>query len=110
MKWYDQYYYDTIHPDNHHHSDITNNDCSTVDTCHCHYEDFYKWLADNGKITMENREKLSKIYSIFIIPDTLDIRQLSNNNCYPHKETIIQWDIVKNILTPLGFLFPTNII
>jgi|LauGreSuBDMM15SN_2_FD.fasta_scaffold46849_2 hypothetical protein len=110
LKWYDQYYYDTIHPDNHHHSDITNNDCSTVDTCHCHYEDFYKWLADNGKITMENREKLSKIYSIFIIPDTLDIRQLSNNNCYPHKETIIQWDAVKNILTPLGFLFPTNII
>ena len=101
LKWYDQYYYEKNH------NRIVNDDCFTVE---CHYEHFYKWLAENGKITHENREKLSKIYSIFIIPDTLDINQLSNHICFQNKETIIQWDVVKSILTPLGFLFPTNII
>jgi flap endonuclease-1 len=100
LNWYDQYYRKN-------HKLITNPDCFTVE---CHSAHFYKWLAENGKITMSNRDKLSKIYSIFIIPDTLDINPLSPHICYPNKESMIQWDVVKSILTPLGFLFPTPII
>jgi len=105
LKWYDQYY-------EHYLKLVDNNNNNMV--CHVNpINHFYNWLVDHGKITKENMDKLCKIYSMFIVPETFDIQQSESNDnilCCQNAKPMIQWDVVKHILTPLGFLFPTNII
>jgi hypothetical protein len=62
---------------------------------------FYSWLLNTKKISEDNMQKLFTISTMYDVPDQMDVCNVV--------ESKINWNMVRQIMSPYGFLIPPHL-